>query len=919
MNEMQKNILNILIPLVRIQLAQDNTVDEKQLDEYIWDTINLLKYKPDEIEFDEIRKELHHRFIVKMKRGIAIVNEPDYKDWYSTFNIDSKLSYWDRYKRYLSSDELAFPENVIDSIDQSTTDIVNLLGKPSETSMFSRKGLVIGDVQSGKTANYISVINKAADAGYKVIILLTGTIEKLRQQTQSRVDKGFIGVDTSSLEQNEHNLVGVGLFNSNLEVGAFTSILKDFNKFILRSSNLPLNTLSSPVILVAKKNKTVLNSIAKWFEREKKDSVSNKINCSLLLIDDEADNASINTNSPETNPTSINNCIRNILGLFMRSSYIGYTATPYANVFIEPDTKESMEHGDLFPKDYIYVLEAPSNYIGAREIYSEDGKYKSMYREINDFELFLPLKHKKDYELPLDIPLSLKKAIISFLLANTIRDLRGDTNTHRSMLVNVSRFICIQNNLKDLINTFFSSLKNVIQNYILDSNYTKHPLLCLVEQTYNEEFIANGDFKEDEKVNWNLIRLQLFESIKTIKVESVNGGNASRLLDYTGYKNGLRLIAIGGLSLSRGLTLEGLCISYFYRNSIMYDTLMQMGRWFGYRSNYEDLCQVWMSEESYSWYQHISDATDELRSEIKRIYYSNQTPKDVGIKVRSSEGALIITAKNKMRSASDFVSDINLNANYLETVYFSNDNQVNTENVEQINKFLSILNDNGYKVADPNSELLYNQSTKQILNVDKKFIVGLLKHVNTHHMNYKFDANKIADLLEESDEDVLNHWDVAFARGKSLKSFSVLGEFIPVVGRTMMKFAGGALGFRKKRLGSPGVVTSGLTKGEHHQFKEFLKNKKLDVDYTEKTIPDELYFSLGFERRPLLIIYLVDSNFNNDTNGNQLLVGLALGIPQLKEPKGLNYSYKVNLRWAAENFGVDEELNVPDDMGEIDD
>lgn len=912
-----KLVVDIVVTLVRNKYSSNDAIEEKELDECITQASSFIEDGLSDIEIENIRKELHHRFLVRMNRGIKIVNTSEYKDWYNPFDIKSANSYWDRYKTYLLLG-LSFPERVIDTIDNSTTDIVNLLGKPIENSCFSRKGLVIGDVQSGKTANYISVINKAADAGYKVIVLLTGTIEKLRQQTQARIDDGFIGIDTSAWERGDRNKsVGVGLINAGIEVMSFTSVIKDFNRSILRSSNVPLNTLPAPLILVAKKNKAVLKSIYNWFNREKKDTTSNRINQSLLFIDDEADNASINTNSQENDPTSINKCIRDILGLFMRSSYVGYTATPYANVFIEPNTEEDMENEDLFPKDYIYVLQPPDNYIGAREIYSENGRYKTMYREIDDFEEFLPVKHKKDYELPLDIPVSLKKAILSFLIINAIRDLRGDLTTHRSMLINVSRLVLIQDNLRELVSDFFSSVKNVVQNYILDTNPDRYPLLKLLKQTYDTEFLVNGEFKEDDKINWEQIRAQLFDSIKTIKVESVNGGNASKLLDYKGYEKGLRIIAIGGLSLSRGLTLEGLCVSYLYRNSIMYDTLMQMGRWFGYRRNYEDLCQIWMTEESYSWYQHISDATDELRLEIKKIYYSNQTPKDVGIKVRSSEGSLIITAKNKMRSAGDFICDINLNANYLETVYFSKDRQVIKENIEQVKKFLGILKDNGYYVSNPDENELYNKATKQILNVDKSFIVGLLKHIQTHYIDYKFDANKIAQLIEASNESILDKWDVAFPKGKSQKSFSILDEKIQVVGRTMMEFPGGAIGFRKKRLGTPGVVSSGLTVSEYRQFETFLENQNPPFDYSDKVISDDLFFSNGFKRKPLLVIYLVDPNFTNHISNDEVLVGLAIGIPQLKEPKGLQYTYKVNLRWAAEHFGVDED--EVDEIGEIDD
>lgn len=913
MTEICKGIVDVVISLIRARSKADEAVDEKQIDELIHNASLLLPYTLSEEEFESIRKELHHRQTIVMEPGIAISGDPDFKNWYNPEDINESYSYWDRYKNYLS-----FPEKVIQSIDASTTDIVNLLGKPIENGIFSRKGLVIGDVQSGKTANYVSVINKAADAGYKVIVLLTGTIEKLRQQTQARIDDGFIGIDTSAWERGDRNkAVGVGLINAGIEVMSFTSVIKDFNKSILRSSNVPLNTLPAPLILVAKKNKAVLKSIYNWFNREKKDTASNRINQSLLFIDDEADNASINTNSQENDPTSINKCIRDILGLFMRSSYVGYTATPYANVFIEPNTKEDMENEDLFPKDYIYVLQPPSNYIGAREIYSEDGQYKSMYRMIDDFEDFLPLKHKKDYELPLDIPLTLKKAILSFFITNAIRDLRGDLTTHRSMLINVSRFICIQNDLKDLVNDYFLSVRDKIQHYLLNSDYSKYPVLRLLEDVYNEEFKNVSSFEETEDINWKSIRAQLFNSIKSIKIESINGGNASKLLDYKGYENGLRLIAIGGLSLSRGLTLEGLCVSYFYRNSVMYDTLMQMGRWFGYRHNYEDLCQVWMSEESYSWYQHISDATDELRDEINRIYYSNLTPIDVGIKVRSSEGALIVTAKNKMRSATDYIADISLSGNYIETPHFSKSNRVISDNMEQVRELLENLEFNGYQIANPKKEFLHNSTSKQVLNVNKEIVVNFLRNIDTHYKNIKFDAPKIAELIEHSSDELLNTWDIAFAKGKSPNDFDILGETINRVERSIEKTNNGVITLKKHRLGSLGMSTCGLTKEQYSQIE--IKLKENGKDPSEVRIADKYYFDIDIKRKPLLVIYLIDIKSSENIIHNEPLVGLAIGIPKLKEPRELSYAYKVNTTWLKENYGIDEDEFEADDTGEYDD
>lgn len=912
---MCKGIVELVITTIRTKSKAEEAVDEKQIDDLIRRVSLVLSYELSDEEFEAIRKELHHRQTIVMEPGIAISSDPNFKNWYNPIDINPSYSYWERYKKYLSSD-LLLPEKVIQSIDISTTDIVNLLGEPVENGIFARKGLVIGDVQSGKTANYISVINKAADAGYKVIVLLTGTIEKLRQQTQARIDEGFIGIDTSDLErERRNNPIGVGLINGGISVSSFTSIIKDFNKSVLTNSNVPLDSLSIPLILVVKKNKAVLNSIYKLFNGEKKDQTYNKINQSLLFIDDEADNASINTNSKDDDPTSINESIRRILGLFVRSSYVGYTATPYANVFIEPNTKEDMENEDLFPKDYIYVLQPPSNYIGAREIYSEDGQYKTMYRVIDDFEDFLPLKHKKDYELPLDIPLSLKKAILSFLIANAIRDLRGDLTTHRSMLINVSRFICIQNDLKDLVNDYFLTVRDKIQHYLLNSEYAKYPLLKLLEDVYNEEFKNTSSFEETKDINWQSIRAQLFNSIKNIRVESINGGNASKLLDYKGYDNGLRLIAIGGLSLSRGLTLEGLCVSYFYRNSVMYDTLMQMGRWFGYRRNYEDLCQVWMSEESYNWYQHISDATDELRDEINRIYYSNLTPLDVGIKVRSSEGALIVTAKNKMRSAGDYVADLSLSGDYIEAPHFSKNAQTINSNIEAVKNLLNVLQVNGYTVADPNERFLAYKSAKQILDVKKEIIVEFLKQVDTHHRNTNFIAPKVAELIESSSEELLDTWDIAFAQGKSRNEFNILGKIINRVERSIENTTGSIITLRKYRIGSLGMATCGLTVEQCTQIEKWIKerNKK----YSEKRAPDKEYFKTDIKRNPLLVIYLIDVKSSENITHNQPLVGLGIGIPNLKEPRELSYAYKVNTTWLKENY--DEDEFEADDIGEYDD
>lgn len=317
MDEQKKiKILNVLDAL----LSGDNEPDkfsEEYLDSKIKEITMLPGCNLEPEEFEEIRKTLHHKYSIIMNDGWVISEDSDFEDWYSNGPLTD--SYWGRYKQYLSTD-LGFSKYVVDAIDNSTTSIVNLLGDPKKNISFAKKGLVIGDVQSGKTANYISVINKAADAGYKVIVLLTGTIEKLRKQTQARVDEGFIGDNTSDLERNagRRSLIGVGRKDSSRNAVALTSTIKDFNKTTLINSNIRLDSISSPLILVVKKNKTVLDRVYKYFRRETTDAIDSKINHSLLFIDDEADNASINTNSSDNSPTAINQYIRKILSLLYR-------------------------------------------------------------------------------------------------------------------------------------------------------------------------------------------------------------------------------------------------------------------------------------------------------------------------------------------------------------------------------------------------------------------------------------------------------------------------------------------------------------------------------------------------------------------------------------------------------------------------
>lgn len=521
-------------------------------------------------EKEYIIKQLHSKLHIKMDTGVC-VKKSDHKSWYFSAKKDIDHTFWDRYVQFLKENK-AFNNNVIQAIDRSTDEIMDMLGNTKVNGNFSRRGLVIGDVQSGKTSTYTGIVNKAADAGYRVIIILTGTIEKLRSQTQSRMDMGFVGLDSNAyINDRNSREVGVGYYDDSKNVMSMTSTASDFNSKIARQVVSKLSSVHDPILFVVKKNKSVLEKLEKWLRVY--NASDGEIDIPLLLIDEEADNASINTNKEGEDPTTINKAIRKLLNLFTKSSYLAFTATPFANIFINPDSTDEMLRDDLFPQDFIYSLDPPSNYIGASKIFNPNGKYNFMLHNNDDCEKFIPQNYKKEF-IPNELPLSLREAIASFFIVNAIRDLRGHKKTHRTMMINISRFINVQENIFKLVDSYVREIQTEVRHYSKKGDSAlEHENIKFIKTVYDKYFKDLDTNKRSANFTWKEIQENLNNSISSIIVSTVNGGNASKNLNYDEFNDdGLRIIAIGGFSLLRGLTLEGLCVSYFYRNSKMYDT-----------------------------------------------------------------------------------------------------------------------------------------------------------------------------------------------------------------------------------------------------------------------------------------------------------------------------------------------------------
>ena len=621
-------------------------------------------------EIDAAIGSIQTRHITQMGLGVLFEAE-DYRPWLDQRRGEIDFYYWSRYHKHLK--ERFLSKEVVGALDLITDKILDHLEDPTKEGKWERKGLVVGHVQSGKTANYIGLIAKAADAGYKVVIVLGGMLNSLRNQTQSRIDADFMGFCT---RYQKH--MGVARFGSARRPISFTTSISDFSKKVAQQIALGLDALREPVILVVKKHVSTLAELKNWLAENNRHNLKE---FPLLLIDDEADHASINTKKSEQDPTAINRGIRELLQLFPRSSFVGYTATPFANIFIDPENVNEMTNGelykDLFPRDFILSLDPPTNYFGATEVFID--KPDTYLRTIDDSEDLLPIRHKKDWE-PSALPESLKKAVDCYIIGKAIRLLRGQTNKHYSMMINVSRFTNVQERLKTLVSIFVKERQDAIKNYAgLPPEIARKNSAVLERlwQVWAEEYAENDAL-------WHDVQGKLNESASPISIASINVNSTDRL-DYDEFPNGRSLIAIGGLGLSRGLTLEGLLVSYFLRNSIMYDTLLQMGRWFGYRDGYADLCRIFMPESAASWYAHIAEAVEELRSDFKEMERLKLTPLEFGLRVRSHPTALIVTARNKMRSATPVIVEIALEGRLVETSLLINRHESITHNGTVLN------------------------------------------------------------------------------------------------------------------------------------------------------------------------------------------------------------------------------------------
>lgn len=805
-----------------VKIVQEMLVDEQDksaitpalISAKIDMVLKIIPNKGEGLDRDAVTDELIRRFSVWVGKESSLVDMAGHIPWL-TGEVKKDWRYWRRYREW---QEQKLPWSAVEALDETTDNILSMLEDPKRDDPWDRRGMVVGHVQSGKTGNYTGLVCKAADAGYKIIIVLAGLHNNLRSQTQMRLDEGFLGYQTSPTEGEGNVSIGVGKIDPSpaLRPQYVTNRTEtgDFNtKFV---KNLGISPERKPWLFVVKKNKTILQRLLKWVhkhvaETTHPDTGSPLVtHLPLLVIDDEADHASVDTGErvvddkgqPDLDhaPTAINSLIRQILTSFSRKAYVGYTATPFANIFIHEQGETTKEGPDLFPAAFITNLSAPSSYVGPSRVFGlagENGRVGALdlVRPISDHcsgdgkSGWMPTGHKSTYIPSEDMPPSLIEAIQAFILTCAIRQLRGQGAGHSSMLVHVTRFNLVQQHVHGEVRTYVMQARQRLRRRI-----DHHDLLNEIRNLWDRDYLATTDSVEEEfstqsdrgVIDWFKIEQVLPDVLDQIDVRMING-TAKDALDYADSAAGLKVIAIGGDKLARGLTLEGLCVSYFLRASKMYDTLMQMGRWFGYRPGYLDLCRLYTTPDLVEWFEHIADAAEELRSEFDFMMESGMTPREYGLKV-VSHPVLMVTSPLKMRTAKTL--HLSFSGEIVETISFFKDPKKLQQNLDALT---SLVNSLGEAASIPIQKRIDREDRWSGVcwhGAKAQDVIDFLRSYETHPDSRKVKSQMLASFIEEMTlAGELTSWTIAVIGGGVERTELVAGTPIKRMKRTNKSLA----------------------------------------------------------------------------------------------------------------------------------
>ncbi|MEY2702763.1 MAG: hypothetical protein RLY43_1401 [Bacteroidota bacterium] len=873
-------------------------------------------------------------------KGEITVMSDDIDPWLSEEKSNINFELWNRYKLYMSQNDPSFPVN---DLDDFTDKILDKCVNPKDKNSWDRRGMVVGHVQSGKTSNYVGLINKATDSGYKVIIVIAGTISSLRRQTQERIDAGFIGRSSSAfIRENENRLIGVGKLKVETDIYSLTSSYYksgdegDFSQSVANRLNIPIG--KNPVVFVIKKNKSILENLIDWFSKNENikniDGTPKLFDVPALIIDDEADAASVNTAKDINEVRTINKLIRTLLNIFNQNTFIGYTATPYANLFISQEHNEDLTTiiknkeykigEDLFPRDFIINIKAPTNYIGSAKIFGfenpngTENEPLDIFRAINDYDppFFRTInKHNKE-DLPEYLPKSLETSIKSFILTCAIRRVRGHEKKHNSMLIHVALLVKWIDRVAYLVNDKMREYKNAIDG---NDESLMNDLKHLYESDFlptTENVLENLDYT-DVRIkthSWEEVKKEVKKAASKIEVRSVHGTRSTTNLeyhnieeiDYSRYDNGFSVIAVGGSRLSRGITLEGLSVSYYLRTTKMYDSLMQMGRWFGYRPGYVDLCRLYTTEQIFEWFNHITMATEEMRDDFDEMTAALQKPKDFRLKVRNHNGLMTITSLAKLYHSDKI--EISFSGTNPQTYQLLKTDSAIENNFKQFKELLNIgtkkIEIIKHKKTDsiPRYVLIKDFDKEKIASFLDNFKIDLPKIKNAKLGEYILKQIEIKEwsvaIVSNTDTRVFIDWKGGSKKGERDKNED-LKKYLISVGNQEIQLG---CSVRNQQLNRNGEY--------YHISKNQIDDtadRQIDLTKTGFKLNSEIKIERSIEKKGLLLIYALDERGTPNVKNDIPIIGYSLHFPKIDNEQKISYT-------ATINNGFDEDIQEDDDL-----
>lgn len=670
--------------------------------------------------------------------------------------LENSSPNWTAYRTHLSSK--GWSKETVESIDRASTKIVNELLCPNGQNEDRFQGLVLGYVQSGKTASMAATIAKAADSGYRMVVVLAGMTNVLRQQTQIRLIADIVSHNPSLWLEGTTG-------ESDFQLGS--------------ARKLPVAERGRCSLFVIKKNAAVLRRLKRALNQL---SDMERKSLPTLIIDDECDQASINTAAYRSSVTRINSLIRDLCEKLPKVTYLGYTATPYANVLMAETSVDGSR--DLYPSEFIISLDEPEGYFGAHRLFGEDSDADNdselpYIRRVPDEDRssLQPVSRKeRDGFRPL-LTTSLKNACDYYLLALAARQARGQGKSHCCMLIHTTIYAACHRRIRQTVEqNWLGPLINTLRN-------EDHGKIAELQDLWERESSAL-DFSRRAELScperpedFSELLPFLLPAAERISMTVENSeSELSERLDFNG-NNPVHSIIIGGNVLARGLTIEGLICSYFIRSSSQYDTLMQMGRWFGYRRGYEDLPRIWMTRELENAFRELVNVEELIRSEILEISRKGWTPSDMAVRVPQIAG-LSITARNKLVMENLEQCEVSYYGTHEQTISFPTTSSFHLANWDAGSKLISeVLQTSSVGHGCKGNSYLFR-------DVGYRAVLRFLR-------SYRFDRDSMTGITEfverevDNGEEIMESWNVGVigAREGPMASIGDLHDR-PMVTRT---------------------------------------------------------------------------------------------------------------------------------------